>query len=223
MSVSSISSADVLSNLNSYISSSGAMTDEEIEEAKKKMEEDYAKALKESASGSSSSTSTSALYANLTESAQDTNDLLAALKEAADSKDPETIKKAITEFSSSYNSLLTYLKNAGTTECSAIVSAMTGFLKENEDALNAAGITINKNTGKLTIDSDALEEADTTKLSEIFSSSSSTMKEMAKLTSSALSVASMKSSHYEALSSLYNGSGNINTHTLTRTFLDMMS
>ena len=221
MSVSSISSSDALSTLSSYLSSSSSLTDEEIEEINEKMEEEYAQAVKEAASGSSSS-STSALYANLTESAQDTNDLLNKLKEAADSNDPDTIRETISEFATSYNSLLTYLKSTGSTECSAIISAMTTYLKDNEDALNAAGITISS-SGKLTIDSETLESADTTALAEIFSSSSTTMKELSKLSASALSVASMKSSHYEALSSLYDGSGSINTHTLTRTFLDMMS
>ncbi len=221
MSISSISSSNLADYLSSYDISS--MTDEELEEINSKLEEEYAEAVKNAASGSSSTTSTATLYANLTESAQDTNDLLETLKEAADSGDTDSIRQALSDFATSYNSLMTYLKSTGSTECTAIISAMTTYLKNNEDALNAAGITISSSTGKLTIDSDTLASADMTDLAEVFSSSSSTMKEMRKLATSALSVASMKSSHYEAISSLYDGSGSINSQTLTKTFLDMMS
>ncbi len=224
MSITSVSSDSTLSSISRYLSSNTSMTNEDIEALEEKLEEAYAQKAKEAASsGSSSADSTATLYTNMTSASEDTKKLIKELASSIENGGSDSIQEKISEFVTSYNSMISYLKKAGTAECSAMINAFAGYFRARQDDLSAVGITINSSTGKLTVDADKLSLADTETLSSLFGSSSSMMSSVEKLTESSVTVASMKASAHKALSTLYGDSGQINEYTLTQSFLDMMS
>ncbi|MCR4842085.1 MAG: hypothetical protein K5840_02360 [Eubacterium sp.] len=223
MSITSVSSADTLSTIKSYLEDSSSTSSADIEELEEKLEEAYAKAAQEAATSSSSTTSSATkLYANLSASAENTQDLIETLQEAAESGDSTAIAAALSDFATSYNSMVGYLKDVGSAECVAMIGAFTSYFSDNEDALESIGITFSS-SGKITVDSEALAAADSEEVAKLLGSSSSLMQNMKKMTDATVEVATLKVSADQALSTLYGSAGVINEYTLTASFLDMMS
>lgn len=84
-------------------------------------------------------------------------------------KDKETINKAITNFATEYNDLISHVsKNSfSNTKMSSLYNQLTSISKASQYALRDVGIKVNRD-GSLTVDQDKLAAADTDKLEDVF-------------------------------------------------------
>lgn len=88
------------------------------------------------------------------------------------SYDRDGIKKAVQNFVSDYNSLMTASSKVESSGISSSISGLVKQTKENEEALKSVGISIGKDN-KLVLDEEKLGSADINTLSSLFKGSSS--------------------------------------------------
>ena len=213
-SISGISSS--YSDLINQTTSQAAST----EEAEKALKQAYNEKIKEMMSGSGSSASETTLYKTVSSAAENASDALCKVKAAI--KSGSGAAAAISSFATSYNAMLSAMSSVSGVEEKAILKQFQSYLSDNKEKLSAIGITFSSD-GKLSVDEDTLGSADTENLSKVFGSSSAFMTKMTKLTSSVISVATLKTSGANAITTLYGKSGSYSSESLNTSLLNAFS
>ncbi|MCR4843354.1 MAG: hypothetical protein K5840_08845 [Eubacterium sp.] len=223
MAVSSIgigtSVSEILEEAKSSLSDTTSA--EELNEKLQAAYEEKYKEYLESLQTGTSTSSTKSAYTALSQEGEDVSDALKVMQEALAGGDTETIATAVSDFASCYNSLLSGLSSASSAECTALMKQFQSYFSENEDVLEAAGISISS-SGKLSVDSEVLASADLSEVTELFASGSTLSSNIDKLSASVVSVATLKISGYNALQTLYGNSGELTSKNLTATLLDIL-
>ncbi len=224
MAVTTVNASSDVSSIISSLKSKSDLSSEDIKKAEETLKEEYEKKaaqMKAAALSGSSSASTSSVYTALESSASNVSDGLRSIQEALSKGDLSSAREGITSFVSAYNTMLSNLSKAGSAECSAMLKAFRKYAKDNEELLSTAGVTINGE--KLSLDADALDEADEEALEKAFGASSPFATEVSKLSASAVTVASMRTSSLNALGTTYGGSATYLQAKMSQSVLDAFS
>ena len=129
--------------------------------------------------------------------------------QARESGDTAEIVSNIKSFVSQYNSLLTNLRDSGTTMDNSYLSQLNGISKLNSSALTSCGLTRNAD-GTLTIDEEKLAATDIDTLEKVWNANSSFAGRTALWADSIESSAerNMEAKASSSYSSLFNNYGN---------------
>ena len=94
-------------------------------------------------------------------------------KDSGGSYDTDKIYKAVKRFADDYNSMLDTAGKSSTNRISRSVSSMKNETSYNEKPLKEIGITVDENTGRLSVDETTFKSADTEKIKNLFNGTGS--------------------------------------------------
>ena len=210
--------------VNDLLDTSSITEEEELEDLEEKLKEAYAEKQKEYVESLKTGTSSSgtAAYTALSDSAESVGDAFDAIRQAVGRSDAAAIEEAVTGFVSSYNAMLSGLKTVSGAECNAMLKQFAAYAEEHKEELSAIGISV-ASSGKLSVDAEALATADPEAVEALFGSGAGFASKVRKVSDSAVSVASLKTSGYNALQLLYGNSGTLNKKNMTASILDAFS
>lgn len=115
----------------------------------------------------------------------------------------DNIIGGIKNFVSSYNILITNIDNVGKTVENTYKTKINQYIKEHENELSEAGITIEKD-GKMSVDKDKLNGADMSVLKKLFGEGSEFMNKLGSVNSEMNEVVSKAMDIKNSMSGLYN-------------------
>ena len=207
---------------NTTSTSTSSTTD--LEELQEELEESYKKKYEEMLQQlqSNSTDTTTKTYSTMSSSAEDVGDALSVIQAAVESGDTATAISNISDFVTSYNSMLASMSSAGGAENNAMITQFKKYFSENEEALKSVGITASS-SGVLSLDTETLASADADSLSAVFGTDNELTEQISKLSDTVMQVASLKISGYNSLQTMYGNSGTLNSKNLVASILDAFS
>lgn len=134
-------------------------------------------------------------------------------EEARKSGDASEVYAEVEKLASAYNEMLDKIRTDTSTLGRFYRSSLKEAAAENEDALSAIGITLDKN-GKMIVDKGKLESADVDRLESIFGASGTLSSKLGLI---AEKIAENAEANLKSMSSQYNAAGS-SVDTLIRSF-----
>lgn len=218
----SLVSSDSSTNVDSSTSVDSSTDVEKLQEQlEAAYQEKYASLLQQLQTTTSSDSGTST-YTAMSTAAEDVSDHLNSIQSLLTTGDTDSAISEISDFVTSYNSMLANMSSSGGAESSALISQFKAYFSENEDALSAVGITMSK-SGVLTLDTETLAATDSDSLKAVFGTENTLVSDVSKLSDTVKQVASLKISGYNSLQTLYGNSGTLNQSNLCASILDAFS